>query len=210
MFTRIRSHHRRTLITSLHQNGTTGVFENSTIRQTIHTSVGGKQIRLRISNNFGDSNLEITAATVALPFNASSGVSAIQVHTLVPLSFSGSKGILIPNGALAVSDPIDFTIQPQSEIAISLYLANGQGGFNITSHPGSRATSWFTFGDATSAENITGTSVMNAQHWFFISALEVWSPPSVRSFAIVGDSITDGRGSTTDGNDRYDLQPRDS
>jgi hypothetical protein len=192
------------------QNGSTGVFINSTIRQTVHTSVGGKQIRLRISNNFGATNLEISAATVALPLNGSSGASAIQQGSLVPLTFSGSKGIVIPNGALAVSDPIDFAVQPQSELAISLFLAGGQAGFNITSHPGSRATSWMTFGDATAAQNITGPAVQSLQHWYFISAVEVWSPPAVRSFAIIGDSITDGRGSTTDGNDRHVPSPASS
>lgn len=148
------------------QNGTTGIFMNSTVRQTIHTSIGGKQIRLRISNNFGDSNLEITSAGVGLPFGGASGVSAILKDSAVSLTFSGEKSIIIPNGALAVSDPIDFDIGPQSELAIDLFLAGGQGGFNITSHPGSRATTWMTFGDQVGALNLTGADLTSVQHWY--------------------------------------------
>lgn len=114
---------------------------------------------------FGDSYLNITSAGFALPFNGSSGVSNILKNSFVPLTFSGNKSVAIPNGALAVSDPIDFYIKPQSELAVDLFLADGQGGFNITSHPGSRATSWMTFGDQVGAPNITGSSVQNVQHW---------------------------------------------
>ncbi|KAG9001159.1 hypothetical protein FRB93_012241 [Tulasnella sp. JGI-2019a] len=184
-------------------NQTNSVFFNSTIRQTIHTSIGGKTIRLRISNAFGLNDLPITAVTIALPLNGTAGVSAIVPNTVKRLTFSGNQSITIPNAGLAVSDPIDFTIGAQSNLAVTIYLANGQASNFITSHPGSRVTSWYTFGDQVNAANITGPNVQNVAHWFFISALEVWAPSSSSAFAIVGDSITDGRASDNNENDRW-------
>ncbi|KAG9035488.1 hypothetical protein FRB95_011194 [Tulasnella sp. JGI-2019a] len=180
-------------------NQTNSVFFNSTIRQTIHTSIGGKTIRLRISNAFGLNDLPITAVTIALPLNGTAGVSAIVPNTVKRLTFSGNQSITIPNAGLAVSDPIDFTIGAQSNLAVTIYLANGQASNFITSHPGSRVTSWYTFGDQVNAANITGPNVQNVAH----CALEVWAPSSSSAFAIVGDSITDGRASDNNENDRW-------
>ena len=168
-------------------------------------SIGASTIRLRISNAFGVSPLPITAVTIALPFNGSSGVSAIQPGTLKNLTFSGNQSIVIPDQSLAVSDPINFEILPQSELAVSIYLQDGQTTNYITSHPGSRATTWYSFGNQVTATNltITNSTQQSSAHWFFVSAVETWSPPSTRAFGIVGDSITDGRESITDGNTRW-------
>jgi hypothetical protein len=125
------------------------------------------KIRLRISNAFGINDLVITAATVALPFNGASGVSAIQPKTLQKVTFSGSESFTIPDGSLAVSDPINMNVKAQMGISVTLYLAQGQASNNITSHPGSRATSWFVFGNEVSATNLSVTDPLtqSVQHW---------------------------------------------
>lgn len=179
------------------------VFQNSTIRQTLHMSIGAKQIRIRLSNAFGTTDLPITAATVALTYNNTAGSPAIIPNTLQKLTFSGNSSIIVPNGSLAVSDALNFEIKPQQMITVSLYLANGQTTNSITSHPGSRTTSWFSFGNYVGAANMTDSSTQNAAHWYLLSAVEAWSPLTTSAFAIVGDSITDGRGSTTDANNRW-------
>ncbi|KAJ4294158.1 hypothetical protein N0V90_007848 [Kalmusia sp. IMI 367209] len=181
------------------------VFVNSTIRQTLHMSVGASQIRLKISNVFGVTNLPITAVTIALPRNDTAGIHEIQPATLQKVTFSGKNSISIPNGALAVSDPLNFKIKSQSILTVTLYLRTGQTTNSITSHPGSRTTSWWQFGDAVSASSlaITSPSTQSAAHWYFLSAVEAWVPPSYGTLAIVGDSITDGRGSDTNKNNRW-------
>ncbi|KAJ6627909.1 extracellular GDSL-like lipase/acylhydrolase [Mycena sp. CBHHK59/15] len=183
-------------------NASTSVFFNSTIRQTLHMSIGGDEIRLRFSNAFGVNDLQITAATVALPVDGAAGTSAIITSTLQTLTFSGSPTFTIPNGALVVSDPIKFAIKPQSMLAVTLYLAQGQQGSAITSHPGSRTTSWISFGNFVMAANLTDSSTTSLAHWYFVSAVETWTT-SASAFVIVGDSITDGRGSDTDKNNRW-------
>ncbi|KAJ6487839.1 SGNH hydrolase [Mycena sanguinolenta] len=184
-------------------NGTTGVFFNSTIRQTLHMTLAGDDIRVRFSNAFGINDLEITAATVALPVGGVSGASEIIPSSLKTLTFSGSPNFIVPNGAQVVSDPITFPIKSQQTITVTIYLAHGQDAFNNTSHPGSRATTWISFGNAVAAQNITDPSTISLQHWYFVSAVETFTTPSASAFVIVGDSITDGRGSDTDENDRW-------
>ncbi|CAG7852104.1 SubName: Full=Uncharacterized protein {ECO:0000313/EMBL:CCA73699.1} [Serendipita indica DSM 11827] len=184
-------------------NGSSGVFVDATIRQTLQMSVGADKIRLRLSNVFGVNDLPITAVTIAKPFNGTAGQRAILANTIKQVSFSGSSSIIIPNGALAVSDPIDFHVDPQSVISVTIYTREGQQGFSITSHPGSRTTSFFAAGNQVNAANLTDSSVASAAHWYFLSAVEAWAPSKVRALAVVGDSITDGRGSQTDQNNRW-------
>lgn len=179
------------------------VFFNSTIRQTFKISLPGSQFRVRFTNVFGVTNLPITAATVALPVNGTVGTSTIDPSTLQTLTFSGESSISVPNGAQIVSDPVNLKVAENGIVAVTIFLAQGQTTNLITSHPGSRVTSFFTFGDQTRAANLTGPAVASTEHWFFISGLEVLSSDRQSSaVAIVGDSLTDGRGSTTNANDR--------
>jgi lysophospholipase L1-like esterase len=89
-------------------------------------------------------------------------------------------------------------------VTITVYLATGQSGHAITGHPGSRTSSWLAQGNLVSAADVNTTSTtQRIDKWFLISSIQAWLPPSHTSLAIVGDSITDGRGSTTNGNDRW-------
>ncbi|AEO70323.1 uncharacterized protein THITE_73074 [Thermothielavioides terrestris NRRL 8126] len=188
-------------------NGTDGVFQNTTIRQTVYITQDASTIRLQFSNALGASDLPITAATVALPVNDAAGASAIRTETLQHLTFSGSPSFQVPNGALVVSDPIHFPVKAQSVLTITVYLAAGQSGFGITGHPGSRTTSWLSQGNLVAAADLNstavGTNVQSIDKWFLISAVQAWLPAEYVSLAVVGDSITDGRGSTTNHNDRW-------
>lgn len=177
------------------------VFADSTIRQTIHVTLGGQQMRLRFSNAYGGADLPITVASVALPLGGQAGVSAIQPWTSQPVTFDGQPGVDIPVGAQAVSDPLDLDLAPGSNLTVTIYLAAGQASNNITSHPGSRTTSYMVAGNHVGDENLAGAA--SVAHWYFLSGAEVWSRPATAAVAILGDSLTDGRGSTTNGNDRW-------
>jgi hypothetical protein len=137
------------------------------------------------------------------PYPAGTGSELIDTKTIRQVTFSGNSSIIIPDGSIAVSDPIDFPIGAQSELAISIYLKDGQNSSIITSHPSARRNSYYGMGNQVNNHNITGDNVVMQQHWFFISGLEVWSPPSTSAFYIIGDSITDGRGSWNNGNNKW-------
>ncbi|KAF2742849.1 SGNH hydrolase [Sporormia fimetaria CBS 119925] len=188
-------------------NATGAVFVNTTIRQTIKISLGASQFRLKVSNAFGTSPLPITAVTIAQSANSTAGTHTVLPSSLRKVTFSSSESITIPNGALAISDPIALTVPASTVLTISIYLASGQLSATnaITSHPGSRTTSFMQFGNAVSAPSLTITdpSTQSIAHWYFISSLVAYLPRSTGSLHIIGDSITDGRGSTTNANNRW-------
>jgi hypothetical protein len=145
------------------KNGGGAQFRGATLRQTLHVSIGAPRIRIQISNTFGGSDLTITAASIALPQGGRAGVGQIDTATLKPLTFNnGASSITIPRGQVKYTDAIDFAVQPQSMISVSLYLANGQSGSSITGHPGSRTTSWMANGNQVNAANVAGA---NTKHW---------------------------------------------
>ncbi len=179
--------------------GTDRVLDNASLRQTAHVSVGGPRIRLRFSNAFGGAPLPLSAVSVARPLDGRAGVSAVVPGSVVPVTFHGKPSATIPVGAQVVSDPLPFPVRSFENIAVTAYLAHGQGSLSITSHPGSRTTSYLVPGNQVSASDLQGATPVD--HWYFLSGIEVLSPaPAV---AVIGDSLSDGRGSTTNGNDRW-------
>ncbi|KAL7622601.1 hypothetical protein AAE478_008111 [Parahypoxylon ruwenzoriense] len=174
-------------------------FKDATLRQTLHLSVGAERLRFQISNTFGGSDLPITEASVALPTGGKAGVNGIDTATLKGLTFNGSSSVTIPRGQIVYSDPVDIEVDPQSTITVSLYSQPGQSGSSITGHPGSRTTSWMQQGNHLNASTVTGASTA---HWYFLTAVEAWAPKTTAALVILGDSITDGRGSIDNENNR--------
>ncbi len=177
------------------------VFDDATLRQTIRVSVGGRNLRLRFSNAFGGAALPITKVSVALPAGGQAGVSAIEPETSRAVTFHGRPSVDIPVGAQMVSDPLKFPVAPRSILTVTIYLADGQASTDITSHPGSRTTSYMLAGDHVGETDLAGAA--RADHWYFLSGLEVWAKSATSAAVMLGDSLTDGRGSTTNRNDRW-------
>jgi lysophospholipase L1-like esterase len=170
-------------------------FADSTLRQIVHVSLGGSKLRVRFSNAFGKATLTIISAHIA----KAAGSSAIQPGSDKPLTFSERSSCTIPAGALIYSDPIDFALAPLSDLAVTIYLESLPDG--LTTHSGARATSYFTSGDAVSATELSSAHFVN--HWFFLNGVDVMQSDSSEVVAVLGDSITDGKNSTTDGNRRW-------
>jgi lysophospholipase L1-like esterase len=181
--------------------GADSVFTDATLRQTVHVSVGGRYLRLRFSNAFGGADLPITAVSVARPAGGGAGVSAVEPGSTKPVTFGGHQGFEIPMGAQAVSDPLDYPVEAGANLTVTVYLATGQASTSITSHPGSRTTSYMVAGNHLDDSDLPGATTAN--HWYFLSGLEAWSRSTTSAAVMLGDSITDGRGSTTNGNDRW-------
>ncbi|GAA2388335.1 SGNH/GDSL hydrolase family protein [Streptomyces glaucosporus] len=177
------------------------VLEDTTLRQTVRVTVGGDRLRLRFSNAFGGTALPVTAVSVALPAGGKAGTSAIRPGTSRPVTFGGRSSTVIPVGAQAVSDPLDLKVAPGTNLTVTTYLAEGQASNEITSHPGSRTTSHLLRGNHVHAEDLPGATPTD--HWYFLSGVEVHTKKSTAAVAVLGDSLTDGRGSTTNGNDRW-------
>jgi hypothetical protein len=167
------------------------VFADSTVRQSIHVTAGGHLIRLRFSNAYGGSDLPITNVSVARPAGGAAGVSAIQPATSRPVTFDGRTGIDIPVGAQMVSDPLDFPVATNSNLTVTIYLSAGQASSSITSHPGSRTTTYMVAGNHLDDADLPGAA--SVAHWYFLSGLEALEPGDTAAIDVVGDSLTDGR-----------------
>jgi len=172
-------------------------LRDATLRQTVRLSIGGSEIRLRLSNRFGTTTLHLTAVHVAHAVAA--GSAKIAPGSDKALTFSGLAEVTIPPHAEYLSDPIAFRADALSNLAITLHVDAAPA--EETGHPGSRTTTYFAHGDEVSAADLPG--VKTADHWYFIAGIDVEAAPEARAVVVLGDSITDGRGSTTNGNDRW-------
>jgi lysophospholipase L1-like esterase len=170
-------------------------FPDTTLRQVVRVSIGGARLRVRFSNAFGATPLTLGKAHVALP----AGAGAIRKDTDRALAFRGERSVTIPPGASMLSDPLEYPLAPLSRLTVTVHLRGAPR--EITAHPGSRTTSYLVPGDAVSSLDLPGA--MSVDHWYFLNGIDVAAAPDAAAVAILGDSITDGRGSTTNGNDRW-------
>lgn len=172
-------------------------LRNATLRQIVHLSLGGDTLRVHLSNAFGTTALHLTSVHIAAPLKPDG--SAIDPASDHPLRFSGSEAVIIPPGAEYISDPMRFPAAPLSDLAISMHLDAPPA--QQTGHPGSRANSYVTHGDLVAAADLPAAKKI--EHWYILSGVDVAADPQAFSIVALGDSITDGHGATTDGNDRW-------
>jgi lysophospholipase L1-like esterase len=178
----------------------------STLRQFVHTTIGGKHLRVRFSNAYGTNAVVINSVHIALAAGTGSATDGvIDPATDTALAFRGAPSVTIPPGVVVFSDPVDFNLPVLTNLAISIYYGyvspNTLQVGTITGHPGSRTTSYIIAGNVVSAANMTGAAT--TKHWYTITGVDVLADSTAGTVVTLGDSITDGRGSTDDGNNRW-------
>jgi lysophospholipase L1-like esterase len=170
--------------------------DGTTLREIVHTSIGGPSVRVVLTNEFGLDPLTIGAAQIAL----SAGAGAITAGSTTPLTFGGNPSFVIPPGALIVSDPVALKVAPASDLAVSLFLPD-QPVNQLTVHSFADQTNYLVPGNVVSA-----TSLDNPQtffSWDFLKGVDVTADSKGASIVTFGDSITDGAHSTRDANARW-------
>ena len=172
-------------------------LRDATVRQVVRLSVGGSTLRVHLSNAFGLQPLRFTSVHIARA--VAPGSPEIVAGSDRALTFGGRTEVTVPAGAEYLSDPVTLTVTPLSSVAISFYLELPPEG--ETSHPGSRATSYFVHGNHVADAELTGAKTV--EHWFELGEVDVEAKPGAAAVAALGDSITDGHATTTNGNDRW-------
>jgi lysophospholipase L1-like esterase len=175
--------------------GTPEQFSNQTLRLIVHTSAGGEQVRIRISNAFGSEPLAIGAAHIARR-DREAGIIA---GTDRALTFSGRPAFTVPPGALALSDPVALHVAPLSDLAVSLFLPAPT--LESTTHVTALQTNYVSrAGDFTGAVQFDAARTLT--RWPFLAGVDVsgTAPAAIVAF---GDSITDGANSTAGANHRW-------
>jgi len=172
-------------------------WRDASIRQIVHLSLGGSQVRVRLSNAYGTAPLLVDAASVARA--VAPGRAAIDAATLQALTFDGRSAVTIPAGAEYYSDPVSLDAPAGADLAISLHFTGEPA--RQTSHSGARASSFLAAGNRTADADWPGAATVT--RWFAIADVDVLAPRAAGALVAIGDSITDGYGVTTDGNDRW-------
>jgi len=168
---------------------------NNSLRQIVRVSIGSDSLRIRFSNAFSTSGVTLKAVKIAV----ATGGNTIDAASSKELKFSGKTEVTMNSGAMITSDPISFDLKSRMDLAITIYFAETCP--NITGHPGSRTTSYLLAGNSTSVNDFTGS--VPTDHWYIINGIEVKAPKSAGAVAILGNSITDGRGSGTNKQNRW-------
>lgn len=167
---------------------------NQTLRLIVRTSIGGSGARIRISNEMGASDLRIGAARIGLR----AGGAGVIAGTNLPLSFGGRGWITIPAGAPVLSDPVALAVPAFSDLALSLYLPGTVQATTI--HSAASQTSYLsTAGDHTATTSLPVQRSIAS--WPFLTEVDV--APGGAAVVTIGDSITDGQGSTMNANRRW-------
>jgi len=194
------------------------VFSNQTIREIVHTTIGGSSVRIRLSNAFGTRALRLDAVFIGLqkmePREAGRqrDGAALAPRSNHEVTFGGSRSIAIPEGAEALSDPISFSVGSEQNLAISLFTAGETGPATV--HGSAFQTNYVSGAGNFAAEEganafavATGSKATGSKttgSWYFLSAVEVLAPADVKGAVVaLGDSITDGAASRPDKNERW-------
>ena len=178
-----------------HNNPPAPGLTNNSLRQIVQVSIGGKKVRLKLTNEFSKEPTEIKAIELSIAKTAGSS-SEINEASTVSLTFDGKQSVTIPAGGMIVSDAVKFPIGNRENVAITIHY--GQTSPSVSGHPGSRTTSYLKEGNTTDF-----TGAIRTDHWYNIQTLEVEASSKAGAVAILGNSITDGRGSTTNQQNRW-------
>jgi len=174
------------------------LIRGGTLRQIVHLSAGGPMIRVRVSNAFGTAPLHLISLHVAHAQSPAS--SRIDPGTDVAVTFDQRADVFIPAGAEYTSDPVNYKAAALSDLAVTMQFEAAPE--HQTGHPGSRATSYLGTGAPPSVAEMPA-GAQSIEHWYFLSGVDVSAAAKAAAIVTLGDSITDGHGATTNGNDRW-------
>jgi lysophospholipase L1-like esterase len=162
----------------------TAGFSDVTLRESVHVSIGGDALRIRLSNRYGDAPLLVGGASVAF-------------HRIF---FFGSPSVTIPPHADVYSDPVAIHVAPESDLVIRLYVPGPTGP--ATYHHLSYETTFWAGGDRVEQRGADGFTNSD-RSWYFLDGVDVSGSGARGTVVAIGDSITNGQGSTVNGNNRW-------
>ena len=185
--------------TSQQRLGQDGVTD-ATVRLIARVTAGGESVRVRLDNTFGTERLQIGSAYIGQRQRGPALLSGSNRR----IRFSGATSVTIPAGGSVRSDPVQMTVLPRQDLAVSLHVP----GVSVrpSSHRGALVTSYASAdggGDLTSDETRTGfTETMTSMWW--LKSIDVLTASAAGTIVAFGDSITDGSCSTVDAHDRWE------
>ncbi|MFG2137142.1 SGNH/GDSL hydrolase family protein [Streptomyces sp. NPDC048650] len=178
--------------------GTLDGYAGMSIRNVVHSSVGGSGARIQLSNLYGTRPLVVSHASLAVASAPSNPTAA--AGTMQRLTFGGKPAVTIPAGGAVTSDPVRLKVPANADLLVTTYSPSPSGP--ATYHPYARQTSYLARGDR--AEDATGAAFTEqSPYWRYLTGVDVWSTEAHGTVVAIGDSITDGITSTAGANHRW-------
>ena len=169
---------------------------NRSVRQVVKVSIGGDVIRLKLSNIYSMQPVEIRSIYIA---HAKDSFS-IDAKSAQYFKFGNSYKTVIPAGKQIVSDALKFKLRNLERIAITINYTSAPEVPTV--HMGSRTTSYIMKGVTNAHSNFE--KAFRENHWYNISGIDVYTMSnSMSAIAIMGNSITDGKCSTDNAQNRW-------
>lgn len=182
-------------------SGTVPARPGASIRNVVHTSVGGEAVRVRISNRLGTAPLLVGAVTVALQEPGAPAAPDAVPGSMRKVTFGGVGAVVVPAGSDLVGDPVRLRVPADANLLVSVHTPADSGP--ATYHRSAFQTNFLApEGDRTANERGTGYTV-HLDHWYYVTGVDVLGAPVAGSVVTLGDSITDGTGSTPSANHRW-------
>jgi len=174
--------------------------DGTTYRDIVHLSLGGSELRLKISNEFGTTSLTLGSVHVALSAGSPAGKDAIQPASDHAVHFGGLESVTIPAGAMIVSDPVPMPVAAFADLAVSLFVPT-QTETGITYHALGVSSNYIATGNTVTAATLDGAKKVAS--WYLLKGVDVDAGPDAAAVVTLGDSITDGAHATVDANTRW-------
>ncbi|MFI6934939.1 SGNH/GDSL hydrolase family protein [Streptomyces sp. NPDC050287] len=171
------------------------------VRNVIHTSVGGRAARIRVSNRLGTAALELGAAAVAVQEADVPKSPNAVAGTVRTVTFGGAASVVVPAGQDVVSDPVPLRVPSDANLLVSLYTPNDSGP--ATYHRSALQTSFLAPDGNHTADQDGAAYTTTTGSWYYLTGVDVLGAPAAGSVVALGDSITDGSGSTASANHRW-------
>ena len=172
---------------------------NNSLRQIFKISLGGSKFRLKLSNYYGKENLEIKSISIAKCIKEKD-TNKIDKDSIKLFTFNKSAEIIISKGREIYTDILDISLESSTEIAITIFFGNSVPN-EITGHKFSMVNSCIEKGNKINEECFSDEYIIN--HWYFISNIELVSDKENNCIVCFGDSITDGRCSSMNKQERW-------
>ena len=171
-------------------------MSNRSVRQVVKVSIGGDMIRLKLSNIYSTEPVVIRSIYIAHAKDS----FAIDHKSAKYLKFDNQYKVTIPAGKSITSDALPYDLKPLQRLAITINYTSAPTVPTV--HMGSRTTSYIMKGVTNAHSNFE--KAFRENHWYNISGLDVYSMRTdLSSIAIMGNSITDGKCSTDNAQNRW-------
>ncbi|KAB1979958.1 SGNH/GDSL hydrolase family protein [Streptomyces triticiradicis] len=182
-------------------SGTLSALPGASIRNVVHTSVGGRAARVRLSNRLGTRALRLGAVTLALQPPGEPGSPRAVADSVRAVTFAGAASVTVPAGRDLVSDPVALPVPADANLLVSVHTPADSGP--ATCHHSALQTNFIAPAGDRTAEESGAAYTATVGSWYYVTGVDVLGASAAGSVVALGDSITDGTGSSPGANHRW-------